>query len=496
MVAPNVLDRAIGWFSPVRGQKRFEARVKLERSRAYYDGASRTYRTEGWRAPHTGPNREIIGSITDLRSRARDLVRNNPWAARGVGLVPNNAISYGISYGINHADAGVRSELEAVAAEHLEARLFDSGRRFDFFGQQHLGCRTLVEAGEVLLRRRWRRSRDSLPLPFQVQILEPDFLDTTKDGALQNGGWIVQGVEFSAIGNPVAYWLYPEHPGDRMVGRGFQSDRVPAQDIAHCYRMDRPGQVRGVPWLAPVIIASRDFSEYEDAQLLRQKIASAFVGIEVMPLDASDSSELTPLPRALEPGTLMQGTPGHEVKFSNPPSVDGYEEFARISLRKIAAGLQVPYEGLTGDLSNVNFSSGRMGWLEFQRSIEAWQWHTLIPGLCEPVMRWFLEAASVAGVRGAEGARIEWQPPRREMINPADEVPAIRDAIRAGLMTPGQAIREQGYNPRRHWDEYRDDLQAIEGLGIAMDPREPVTRADSPEPAPEPTENEMEPADG
>jgi len=37
---------------------------------------------------------------------------------------------------------------------------------------------------------------------------------------------------------------------------------------------------------------------------------------------------------------------------------------------------------MTGDLSNVNFSSGRMGDLEQGRNREAVQWFIVIPKLC------------------------------------------------------------------------------------------------------------------
>ncbi|GAA0439656.1 MULTISPECIES: phage portal protein [Sphingomonas] len=87
----------------------------------------------------------------------------------------------------------------------------------------------------------------------------------------------------------------------------------------------------------------------------------------------------------------------------------------------------MPYEALTGDLSNVNFSSGRMGWLEYQRSLAAWQWTMFIPQFCGAVVAWLIDAFAMIG-EDVEGVTVRWTPPGREMINPAEEVKATRDA--------------------------------------------------------------------
>ena len=92
----------------------------------------------------------------------------------------------------------------------------------------------MVETGEVLVRRRLRRSSDGLPVPLQFQVLEADFLDTTKSGAL-GAGRLVQGIEFDPVGKRRTYWLHAEHPGDAYgaLQNGLQSRPVPAMEIAH-----------------------------------------------------------------------------------------------------------------------------------------------------------------------------------------------------------------------------------------------------------------------
>src|SRR5690606_35905612 len=108
----------------------------------------------------------------------------------------------------------------------------------DYFGLQALAWQTVVESGEALIVRRWV----TRGFPLQMLVLEPDYLDVSRDGATKGGGRIVQGVEYDAAGRRIRYWLYPEHPGGGRL-TSHVSVSVPAADVAHIYRVDRPGQV-------------------------------------------------------------------------------------------------------------------------------------------------------------------------------------------------------------------------------------------------------------
>ena len=216
-----------------------------------YDGAARGRRTEGWRAPGSSADTEIGVAGALLRDRMRDLVRNNPHAAKAVAVLVNNIIGAGIMPRAASGDDTLDRKVDALF-ERWTAEC-DADGQLDFYGMQTLICREMVEAGEVLVRRRLRRSSDGLPVPLQLQVLEADFLDATKSGAL-GAGRLVQGIEFDPVGKRRAYWLHAEHPGDAYgaLQNGLQSRPVPATEIAHVYEKQRT-QARGVPWGAPVI---------------------------------------------------------------------------------------------------------------------------------------------------------------------------------------------------------------------------------------------------
>jgi lambda family phage portal protein len=438
---------------------------------AFYDGATRGRRFSDWSTPKTSPNSEVRFSLDLLVRRSHDLVRNNPWAARAASVIPRDVVGYGITYGVKHRSARTQQRLQDLMARHYETTAIDADGRHDIYGLQRLAQRTVVESGEVLVRKRPRRAGDGLPLPFQVQILEPELLDSNKTQLLEGGGYVINGVEFDAIGTEVAYWLYPEHPGDGILNRGRQSRRVPATNVRRIYRVDRPGQVRGIPWVAPVIVTLKDFQDYDDFQLVRQKIAACFSVIETSatPDEEFDPAE-NPRQEPVQPGMWVRAAPGYDVKFPSPPAVDGYVDYATVTARKISTGMDIPEFLLTGNLEGINFSAGRLGWLDYQRFVEETRWLMLIPGFCGPVLQWGIDLADDLGlVPGAKAATVSHTPPAREMIDPTKEVPSAKDEVRAGLATLSEKLRERGLDPEKHFAEYAADMAKIDELKLVLD---------------------------
>lgn len=477
------LDDLIGRLSPAwaaqRARARYQARVWAD-VMASYDGASKSARTRFWKRPGTSANAEIGPALATLRNGARELVRNDALAARAKQAIVGNVIGTGIlPETVGAPGERIRARYEDLARAHLDTTACDADGRNNLYGIQALAFGTMVEAGEAIIRRRRRRVSDGLPVPVQYQVLEGDFLDTLRDGPVPGGGFAVQGVEFDAIGRRVAYWLFTQHPGDATWRRTPESVRVPAEDVIHLFRADRPGQVRGVTWLAPIMLGLKDFAEYRDAQLVRQKIAACFAIFEtdMFTDEALPAGGLTGAAAqgsgnenrqvSVEPGMYQKLGPGRDVKFANPPGVTGYREYTVETKHDFAAGLGITYQTLTGDLREVNFSSGRMGWLQEQRNIMAWQELLAIPQLCEPLWRWFAEAVVLTAPLPLLAAK--HTPPAREMIDPTKEGPAERDMVRAGQMTPSDMIRRRGKDPDKHWAEYQADMERIATMGLVLD---------------------------
>jgi lambda family phage portal protein len=389
----NWLDRAIGAVAPGAALRRARLRQALGHLTRAYEGARTGRRTEGWVAAGTSANAEIGPALARLRERSRDLVRNNPYATKAVHALVSNLVGTGI---VPRARSSRQRLVKAAdGLWQAFAETADADGLTDLYGLQALVARTLAESGEVLVRLRDRRVEDGLPVPLQLQLLEPDHLDTGKTGELADGGFVLQGVEFEPLGRRRAYWLFPVHPGEvASFARGrLASQRVEASRVLHLFERLRPGQVRGVPWFAPAIVKLRDLDEYDDAELVRKKIEACFAAFvtgdeEAATLGASTIDAEGRRIERFEPGMIEYLPSGRDVRFATPSSSGGYAEYMRVQLHAIAAGVGLTYELLTGDLSQVNYSSTRAMSVTRLRGI------TLGPPLAQP------RAAGVSKLRG------------------------------------------------------------------------------------------------
>lgn len=466
------LDRMGGLISPRWALKRQRARVALDLLQRNYEGAGTGRRQQGWRRSAADANAVIGPALARLRESARDLVRNNPYAESALNTIANHTVSWGIVAKPDPMDKRTLTAWKAWA----ETTACDADGRHDFYGLQKLVMRTVAESGEVLVRRRLRRPEDGLPLPMQLQVLDPDFLDTSRDtaaGFLGNAGGtrIIQGVEFDPIGRRIAYWLFTEHPGSNLGN--LQSVRVPAESVLHIFRPLRPGQVRGPSWFAPALLRFKDFDDYEDATLMKQKIA-ACLAVITSDVDGSGAAlgtaddTATPPIDSLEPGAILNVQPGRNITVVEPPANRDYGDYSRTVLRAIAAGLGVTYEDLTGDYADMPFSAARMSRLQHQEFVHDWRWRIIIPQFCDPAWAWFAQVATVMG-QAREGSRAIWTPPPMAMVDPNNEGLAEVRNVRGGLKSFSEMARERGYDPDELRAEIASDFKEFDRLGIVLD---------------------------
>jgi len=475
------IDRAIGVFAPGREEKRVAARIRTETMVRAYDGATVGRRTDGWRTHGTSADVEIGAALPRLRQRARDLSRNNPHAKRAKSLWTTYLVGAGIMPRMKNA-ATARDEQRAVAVmETWEAFVAssDASGSLNFYGQMALAVEIMVEGGESLIRRRLRRPGDGLTVPLQLQVLEGDHLDISKTQDLGNGRVIIQGVEFDALGKPAAYWLFPDHPGNTSLPlRGtLESRPVPASEIIHLYRQDGRTQTRGVPWAHSVITKFRDWDDVEDAEIVRKKAEACIVGVAVGQVADDPEVPIAPkitdmngeLVEQFEPGMWVRAEGSSDVKFNTPGSAGGFTDYRKASLHTIAAGYDLPYMLLAGDLADVNFTSSRVGLNAFYAMVDQLQWLLLVPVLCETVWRWFCEAGYLAGALPSRRIPCEWQPPGIASVNPLDDVAADLKEVRAGFASPQEKISKRGRDPADVMREIAAWNKAVDAAGHVFD---------------------------
>ena len=455
-----------------------------------YEAAGTGRRLGTWGTSAAGPSTVISGSLNSLRSRSRQLIRNNPLVDGGGDSYVSNIIGSGINPRWQIADKDRKLEIQNLWDDWVDEA--DFGETVNFYGLQSLVCRGLIDAGEILCRLIARPTGEGLSVPLQLQLLEADHLDEAYNTVCENDNEIRMGIEIDAEGRRVAYHLWPEHPGEAYITRrpNLQRIRVPASEIIHIFRPLRAGQMRGRPWLASIIVRLYELDQYSDAELVRKKTAAMFggfiteaaAGITGDPSswfgrkDADDDQGRDVV--ALEPGTFPMLPRGLDVKFSAPVDVGTtYEVWIKQQLREIAVGMGITYEQLTGDLSGVNYSSIRAGLLEFRRRVGQLQREIIIFQFCRRVSNAWMDAAVLSGAVKIPGyyanrrlyRRIKWRPDGWAWVDPVKDQKAASDGVRAGFTSRSKVVAEKGDDVETIDRENAEDNARADRLGLVYD---------------------------
>jgi len=467
ITAPTWLDRTIGWISPREGLRRASARELLVRA---YEGASRT---DGWRPKRPGASARAdhLADARELRYRARSLVSNVPCIAQAVNVMVSCTVGTGIvPRWVNDKDGRVAKRWKDWGP------LADYDGLLDINGLQGKAWATMKVDGEVLARFRERRVAPMV-VPLQIQLLEIDWLDVERN-EMRGSNEVIAGIEYNKRGERVNYWMFDRHPGDVGLRSTLrESQPVPADEIIHMFNPARPGQQAGISALAPVIPTVRDLQVYEDAEQARKNLEtrmsvmgewdeSMLEGVKLPEKDAADKGPVTLDLGELAGGGIFGLPPGMKnPTFIQPNAAPGYVEYVKHKQKIIAAGVDVPYEFMTGDMSEVNFSSSRVRTNQYRRSVEREQWTLLVPMFCERIAKRWLSLMDLTGMPAPPDVYPDWTTPKWASVNPVQDVAADLSEIKGGLSSISEKIRQRGYDPELVFSELKSDLQRLNADG-------------------------------
>ena len=123
-------------------------KVAARRARAEYEGASYSRRTAGWRRNGRDANAELNAATQiALRGIARDMVRNNPWAASAKKKWADFLVGPGIT-GQVYRGGKVDVALSKLFKRHCETKACDPLGKSNLYGLQYQAAATIVESGE------------------------------------------------------------------------------------------------------------------------------------------------------------------------------------------------------------------------------------------------------------------------------------------------------------------------------------------------------------
>lgn len=466
-VAPGMAERRLA--SRIEAMRYAKVEKRMQDRQRMYEAATGGRRGSSFNlARGANPNKEINIYSKTVRERSRYLYKNTPTTKKAVRTIVNNVVGLGIIPTPVTKDAEVYEKLRILWSQFADHTSCDWNGKCNFYGLQKLATKTVAISGEsYAIRKDVKTNVNALGL--QIMLVEPEFLDDAKSIELNNGAFIEKGLEYNSEGKIVAYWFFPVHPDIRAT----ESIRVDAKNVAPMHEIDRPGQDRGMPMGAAVTLTERDLDDYKDSTIVGAKASASFAGFvtnsnpeKTDDYNEDDYDDVGNM--KLEPGTMYKLSPGESITFPTPPTNSNFDPFTRVYQRDLAAGWGITYEQMTGDYSNVNFSSGRMGWIEAQKMFDDWQWNMVIPHFCKPIYDWFLQKAFIllSKKERPEDLTITWTTPRREMLDPVKEVTAIVARIQAGLLSWEEAVRMESYIPEELFNEIKNNFEKFNKEGI------------------------------
>lgn len=501
------LDNAVSIFAPSLAAQRVRARSVFRQLRRGYKAAEYSRLNSNRRPLNQSADREMQRDADIARAAARDLVRNNSYAATVVDAITSNVVGRGI---IAQVGASLDSAADDAGYNAALATLWDRWQRqcstcgrFSFAEVQHICQREIVEAGECLVH--FTTQRDpARGVPLALEVIEADRLASDYDVYRADKTQTYRGIEMDAAGNPVAYWIYPTHPNGTWVAP-LAPIRVPASDVLHLYRRDRIGQSRGMTWFAPVLPWLRDLNTYVENELQASAVSSCFTaaitteqGYDPSGLLATSGSDTTDSDgnslEYLQPGMVARLRPGESITGINPGRPNSASEpWINLMLRAVAVGVGLSYETVARDYSKVNYSSYKAGELQERRQFRVWQQY-LIDHLCSPVWWRFLTSAAIANLDGAPTSAdllaepevygaVRWQPPGWQWNEPLKEQQAADAAIQTNLSTLEDECAAKGKDWRDVLRQRKREQEFSASLGI--------TTAAAPQPQQEPQEVEL-----
>lgn len=424
------------------------------------------------------------GGISILRARARALAQSNEYGRRFLTQVATNVVGRTGPMLQVRAYQALRDPtkptiLDKAANDAVETHWARWAKKADIAGRMSLAhllrvvAKAVARDGEALVR--IVRSR-SLPYGIALQVLEADRLDDKLNMILKDGAAIRQGVEIDGTGRPVALWIRTKHPGEQYGTSMSDLERVPMADVHHVFLQERAEQVRGYSWFHAIILRSTQLHGFNDAAVLAARIgASKIAALE----RAEESPDVTAtmadgnapgggISMNVEAGEMFELPPGYKLSSWNPdyPHAN-YESFVKAAMRGIAAGLDVATHNLSGDMTDVNYSSARIAELS-EREV----WMTLqdwfISSLVEPIYQDWLALALLRGditfevsgkslpadkfAKFATASRFQGR--RWRWVDPSKEMDSFAKGVELGVTSRTRIAAEQG-------DDFEDVLDEL-----------------------------------
>lgn len=478
----NVIEKAIEIIAPGAALKRARARAGLQIINSGYGnyGASEIKKSmRGWLYHGGSAKEDIQDNLDTLRQRSRDLYAGAPIATGSTKTMRTNVVGTGLKLKSTideeflHLTENQARELETVIEREFslwaDSPDCDLERIDNFFELQQLAFLNELLSGDVIALLPTTKRTGSV-YDLRIQLIEADRLCTPDSETINP--LITGGVEKNQYGEVVAYHIAKHHPLSfdyqnpvrewvRVEAYGGATGR---RNVIHIMHRERVGQVRGIPFLSPVIESLKQLERYTEAELT----AAVVSGLVTVFIQKENNSEEPPIGEGIEeeylvdtedensielaPGAVIDLGENEKANMTNPgrPNAN-FDGFVMSVIKQIGCALEVPFEIVLKCFSN-NYSASRGAILEFCKTVDMYRgW--LAADFCQPIFEEFMCEAVAKGRINAPGffsdplirkayCTAEWNGPSAGQLDPKKEVEAAELRVQGGFSTREKETRE------------------------------------------------------
>ena len=507
LIQQNLLDKAIAYVAPKFARQRMADRAVLAVGGGYTGARVDRAALSRWLTTGGSPTADIISDLPALRARSRDQMRNAPLALGAINTTVSHVVGTGLALtpAPSAALLGISEDEASAWAANTKLRFdiwakstdCDVARQLNFYGIQDLGFRTMLESGDTFVITP-RIARAGRPARLALQLVEADRVCNPNRGA--NTETLIDGIEISPeTGEAVAVQVARRHPGDRQFKKTNEWDRVAMRgdstgrrNVLHLFKPLRPGQVRGVPLIAPILEPLKQLAAWTDNELNAAVTSSLFSVFVKMDPDAFDNLFDEDAQGAIvenagrwtgkmESGQAINLLPGESIETSSPgrPNPE-FDPFWSAIVRQIGMALDLPFEVLTMHFQS-SYSAARaallMAWKTFRARRDM-----LATYLCQPVYELWLADEVAEGRISAPGffasdvtraawCEAIWTGDGPGSIDPVKEVDAAQKRVDLGISTKdAESILHDGIGWQAKHNQRVKEISAEKRDGIYLPP--------------------------
>lgn len=457
---------------------------KKKMQKRSYNAARVNRLTSDWITGPTTANQILRGDLRSLRSRSRDLARNDPYAKKILSLLSTNIIGTGVNLQIKFSGKSYTSDneqsnyIESVFKDWQTKEFCSTSQKLNWLALQHLAVKNLARDGEVIIRKIYDPAN---PYGISLKYYSGDWLDETYNSTASNGNRIIMSVEVDNFERPVAFWLCPP-VSDYMYQRTRKRVRVPASEIYHIFLItEDEEQSRGVPWLHASMLRLKMLDGYEEAELVAARVEACNMGFFIPPEDQNlsaeneddDGNSQMPIEEA-EPGIFAELPSGYDLKTFEPqhPNANSLG-FKKGALRGVSSGSDISYHSIAGDLESVNYSSARIGSLEDRDFYQIIQ-QFFIEYFHQPIFNAWKESAFLTGAldipeRDYDRIKAVFRARGWQWVDPKKDADAAVIGLSNNFLTLTDVLAEKGIDIQDFFETKKKEMELAEEFGITLE---------------------------